>query len=32
VNRAFTALPEGGAVLAAVTRGDQHLVVALVKP
>lgn len=32
VNGAFAALPPDGAVLAAVTRGDRHLVVALVKP
>ena len=32
VNGAFAALPDEGAVLAAVTRGDRHLVVALVKP
>jgi S1-C subfamily serine protease len=32
VARAYDALPPGGALLAAVTRGGEHLVVALVKP
>jgi hypothetical protein len=32
VNASFGALPSGGAVLVAVTRGDKHLVVAVAKP
>lgn len=32
VNASFDALPSGGAVLVAITRGDKHLVVALAKP
>jgi hypothetical protein len=31
VNASFDALPSGGAVLVAITRGDKHLVVALAK-
>lgn len=32
VTRAFDALPSGGALLVAITRGTEHLVVALAKP
>ena len=32
LNASFGALPSGGAVLVAITRGDEHLVVALAKP
>ncbi len=32
VTRAFEALPSGGALLVALTRGSEHLVVALTKP
>jgi S1-C subfamily serine protease len=32
VNAAFDALPAGTAVLVAISRGNEHLVVALAKP